>query len=158
MFTHTHRPKNSIALIRGLCLQWLLPQTKPFMSLPTFSFEISTSKMLVSILRDCRSQTNSCGVFTGTVKNTNKFHLFIYQSRIQPWHSAPHCTEERELRTQPSLMAFLPWKEAIIKVKWADAERKAFFVIINVVLNLTPQGRGTLSKWPWGPCHFYSMP
>lgn len=24
-------------------------------------------------------------------------------------------------------MAFLHWKEAIIKVKWADAERKAFF-------------------------------
>lgn len=48
--------------------------------------------------------------------------------------------EEIELRTKPSLMAYAPWKEAIIKVKWADAERKSiFFAIINVVLNLTPR-------------------
>lgn len=59
--------------------------------------------------------------------------LFVYLSCIWSWHCSQHHSQEIESRTQPSLMAFLPWKEAIIKAKWADAERKAFFLIINVV-------------------------
>lgn len=66
--------------------------------------------------------------------------------------------EEIELRTKPSLMAYAPWKEAIIKVKWADAERKSIFFCHNKCgFEFNTSGRGTLSKWPSSSHHFYSM-
>lgn len=48
-------------------------------------------------------------------------------------------------------MAFLPWKEAIIKAKWADTERKVFFTDNKCGLEFNTSGRGTLLKTPSRP-------
>lgn len=68
-------------------------------------------------------------------------HLHLYCSRQLCWL--------QELRILSLIMA-AQRRGAIINVKWADVERKVFFTVINAVLNLTPLGKGTLSKSPRG--------
>lgn len=114
--------------------------SKPFILLLVFFFlfERSTSK--------CLSQSYEIvdlewSVYWHSKRGRINFtfpHIRAVSSHVTVLHTIRW--EEIELRTKPSLMAYAPWKEAIIKVKWADAERKSiFFAIINVVLNLTPR-------------------
>lgn len=154
---HSHRPNvryNTRIVLTVTCCRPSLSTIPRLL----FSFEMSTSKCLSrsSGIVDLRLTLVEC--LLAQWGRRRRIHFTSpYISAVSSRDTVQHW-EERQLRTQPSLMAFLLWKEAIIKVKWADAERKAFFVMINVVLNLTPQAGGTLSKWPRGPCHFYSTP
>lgn len=102
--THTHTPKRSIVFNTWIVFTVTAAADQAFHITAYFFLWNSDFKMFVSILRDCRSQTSTLGVFTGTVKK-NKFQLSIYQSWIQAWQSALHCTERMK---DPTLLNGLP--------------------------------------------------
>lgn len=86
-------------------------------------FEISTSKCLSqsSGIVDLPLTDLECLRAQRSRIYFNFRHIRAESSRDAVLHAAL-----TEWRTQPSLMAFPLWKEAVIIVKWADAERKAF--------------------------------